>query len=80
MLVGTNRPKGDLLVGRSLVPPPPHRGVPGVSKTALWGSWKEVRKKLRDSSLRDIVDWVEYDVDPEKVDPPPSGSGSQRTV
>ena len=43
-----------------------HRGVPGVSKTALWESWKDVRKKLRDSSLRDVVDWVEYDVDPEK--------------
>lgn len=51
---------------RNLVPPPPHRGVPGVSKSALWQSWKEVRKKLRDSSLRDVVDWVEYDVDPEK--------------
>ncbi|HXX69243.1 MAG TPA: hypothetical protein VEK07_18810 [Polyangiaceae bacterium] len=51
---------------RNLVPPPPHRGVPGVSKSALWASWKEIRKKLRDSSLRDIVDCVEYDVDPEK--------------
>jgi hypothetical protein len=63
---GSDSSKGELLVGRSLIPPPPHRGVPGVSKTALWGSWKEVRKKLRDSSLRDVVDWVEYDVDPEK--------------
>jgi hypothetical protein len=44
----------------------PHRGVPGVSRTSLWRSWKEIRKKLRDSSLRDVVDWVEYDVDPEK--------------
>jgi hypothetical protein len=44
----------------------PHRGVPGVSRTSLWKSWKEIRKKLRDSSLRDVIDWVEFDLEPEK--------------
>ncbi len=44
----------------------PHRGVPGLSRTALWRSWKEIRKKFRESSLRDVVDWVDFDLAPEK--------------
>lgn len=44
----------------------PHQGIPGVTKTALWKSWKEVRERIRDSSLRDIVDFIEFDVEPDK--------------
>ena len=44
---------------------PPHRG-PGVTKTALWASWKEVRGRARALSLRDIVDFAEFDIEPEK--------------
>lgn len=45
---------------------PPHRGVSGVSRTSLWKSWKEIRRKFRHSSLRDVIDWVDFDIDPEK--------------
>lgn len=44
---------------------PPHRGV-GISKTSLWASWKEVRKRVRDASWRDIVDFAEFDIEPDK--------------
>jgi hypothetical protein len=44
---------------------PPHRGV-GISKSALWASWKEVRKRVRDSSWRDIIDFAEFDIEPDK--------------
>lgn len=39
--------------------------IRGISKTSLWAAWKSVRKDLRNSSLRDVVDYLEYDVDPD---------------
>ena len=33
---------------------------------SLWRSWKEVRQRIRESSLRDVVDFVEFDVEPDK--------------
>jgi hypothetical protein len=40
--------------------------IVGISRTSLWNAWKVVRKQLRDSSRRDVVDFLEYDVDPDK--------------
>ena len=45
---------------------PPHGGVRLVTEGLLWKSWKEIRKSLRYSNLRDIVDFVDYDVNPER--------------
>lgn len=38
--------------------------VLGISKTSLWGAWKGIRADLKRSSLRDVIDYLEYDVDP----------------
>jgi hypothetical protein len=40
--------------------------IVGITRTSLWQAWKEVRKILRKSSRRDVVDYLEYDIDPEK--------------
>jgi hypothetical protein len=40
--------------------------IKGISKTALWNTWKMIRRDLRDSSVRDVIDYLDYDVDPEK--------------
>ena len=37
-----------------------------LSKTSLWQAWKDVRKLLRKSSRRDITDYFEFDVDPDR--------------
>jgi len=39
--------------------------VKGISRTSLWTAWKAVRRELRHNTLRDAVDHLEYDVDPE---------------
>jgi hypothetical protein len=39
--------------------------LPGISRSALWSAWKEVRKQLRRAPYRDILDFLEYDIDPE---------------
>lgn len=39
--------------------------VPGVTRSSLWAAWKAIRKMLRVSSARDVIDYLEYDVDPE---------------
>src|SRR5437867_12118168 len=38
--------------------------IRGISRTSLWKSWKAVRKEVRKSSVRDIVDFLDYDVNP----------------
>lgn len=38
--------------------------IPGVSRTSLWEAWKEVRRDVRRLSNRDVVDYLEYDIDP----------------
>src|SRR2546426_853558 len=40
--------------------------IVGISRTSLWKAWKSIRKQLRDSSRRDVVDFLEYDVEPDK--------------
>src|SRR5438105_1960104 len=36
----------------------------GVSRTSLWNAWKEIRKNLKHASVRDVIDFLEYDIDP----------------
>ena len=37
-----------------------------VSRTELWLAWKKVRKAIRRTSVRDVVDHLEYDVEPDR--------------
>lgn len=39
--------------------------IPGITRTALWKAWKEVRKNLKNASVRDVIDFLEYDIDPD---------------
>jgi hypothetical protein len=39
--------------------------IAGITKSGLWAAWKYVRKEMRHSSVRDVVDFVEYDIDPD---------------
>lgn len=38
--------------------------IRGISKTALWQAWKAIRSDLKHSSIRDVVDFVDYDLNP----------------
>jgi hypothetical protein len=40
-------------------------GIPGVTKTSLWNAWKAVRRQLKRAPCRDILDYLEYDIDPD---------------
>jgi hypothetical protein len=40
--------------------------IKGISKTSLWSTWKIIRGELRNASIRDVIDFVDYDVDPDK--------------
>lgn len=40
--------------------------IKGISKTSLWGTWKIIRAELRNGSIRDVIDFVDYDVEPNK--------------
>lgn len=40
--------------------------IRGITKTSLWGTWKIVRAELRRATTRDVIDFVDYDVDPDK--------------
>ncbi len=39
--------------------------IKGISRT-LWSTWKIIRKDLRNASIRDVIDYVDYDIDPDK--------------
>lgn len=40
-------------------------GIAGISKSSLWNAWKEVRKHLKRAPRRDVLDYLEYDIDPD---------------
>ena len=40
-------------------------GIKGITKTSLWIAWKSIRKELRRATIRDVVDYLEYDINPE---------------
>lgn len=39
--------------------------VQGITKSALWAAWRNVRKQLSRTYLRDVTDFAEYDIDPD---------------
>ena len=39
--------------------------IPGINKTALWSTWKIIRAEIRNGSVRDVIDFVDYDIDPD---------------
>ena len=39
--------------------------IPGITRSSLWRAWKVVRKDLRRGAMRDVIDYLEYDVDPD---------------
>lgn len=39
--------------------------IRGISRTTLWGAWKAVRRQLRSSAIRDVVDFLDYDLEPD---------------
>lgn len=40
-------------------------GIPGINRTTLWNAWKQIRQEARHSTIRDVVDWLDFDLDPE---------------
>jgi hypothetical protein len=42
------------------------KAIRGISRSSLWRSWKAVRSELKKCALRDVVDYLEYDINPEK--------------
>ena len=40
--------------------------IKGINKTRLWSAWKLLRTELRNSTIRDVIDFVDFDVDPDK--------------
>lgn len=40
-------------------------GIPGINRTSLWNAWKQIRQEARHSSVRDVVDWLDFDLDPD---------------
>lgn len=45
-------------------PPPDPGRIVGISRTSLWEAWKAVRRELQRATLRDVADFLEYDIDP----------------
>lgn len=37
----------------------------GINKKSLWKAWKDIRKRLSQISMRDVTDYVEFDIDPD---------------
>jgi hypothetical protein len=38
--------------------------IKGITRTALWSGWKAVRQELKKVPHRDVIDFLEYDLDP----------------
>lgn len=39
--------------------------IRGITRTSLWNAWKAIRKEVRNSSIRDIVDFLDFDINPD---------------
>lgn len=39
--------------------------ITGINRSTLWLGWKEVRAALREASIRDVVDFIDYDIEPD---------------
>jgi hypothetical protein len=42
-----------------------HGPISGISRTSLWTAWKQVRAEVKHSTVRDIVDFIDYDINPD---------------
>jgi hypothetical protein len=40
-------------------------GIRGISRSSLWQSWKEIRTELKQATVRDVIDFLDYDIEPE---------------
>ena len=36
--------------------------IRGITSTSLWKAWKAIRKDLKQASIRDVVDFLDFDV------------------
>ena len=36
-----------------------------IDRSSLWNAWKAVRKQLSRASIRDVTDYIEFDIDPD---------------
>jgi hypothetical protein len=43
----------------------PGERIPGITRSALWNAWKAVRSQLKKAPRRDVLDYLEYDIDPD---------------
>ena len=57
----SHKPRAAKFRSNDLLPGP----IRGISRTSLWKSWKAVRKELKNSSIRDVVDFLDFDVNPD---------------
>ncbi len=39
--------------------------IRNINRSSLWTAWKNIRKQLPRTSMRDITDYVEFDIDPD---------------
>lgn len=39
--------------------------ITGISKSSVWEAWKEVRTELRHATVRDAIDFLDYDIEPD---------------
>ena len=39
--------------------------IRGITRTSLWKAWKAIRKDLKQASIRDVVDFLDFDVNPD---------------
>lgn len=39
--------------------------IQGITKSSLWSAWRNIRKQISRTYLRDVTDFVEYDIDPD---------------
>jgi hypothetical protein len=39
--------------------------IRGISRTSLWSAWKQIRRDLNNSSVRDVADFLDYDIAPD---------------
>jgi hypothetical protein len=39
--------------------------IAGIGRTSLWNAWKAIRKNLKYASVRDVIDFLDYDIDPD---------------
>lgn len=41
-------------------------GIQGITLRTLWASWRSIRTELKKATVRDVVDYLEYDLNPNK--------------